>query len=55
MMFADPRFMEAETIEPLHQFEVSVHTCRRVLVHWMERRQEDAVAKVDLGHGKFSA
>jgi len=50
MMLADPGFMETEAVEPLHQLQVAVHARRRVLVHWMEGRQEDAVAKVDLTH-----
>jgi hypothetical protein len=50
MMLADPRFMEAEAIQPLHQLQVAVHARRRVFVHRVERRQEDTVAKLGLRH-----
>jgi hypothetical protein len=47
MVFANPRLVKAEPVEPLHQLEVTIHAGGRVLVHWMKRRQEDAVAKRD--------
>src|SRR5215813_10887083 len=50
MVLADPRLVEAEPVEPLHQLQVAVHAGRGVLVHRMERRQENAVTEVDLGH-----
>ena len=49
MMLADPGLMKAEPVEPLHQLEVAVHAGGGVLVHRMERRQEDAVAELDHG------
>jgi hypothetical protein len=47
MVFAYPRFVKAEPVEPLHQLEVAIHAGGRILVHRMERRQEDAVAERD--------
>ena len=52
MVLADPRLVEAEPVEPLHQLQVAVHAGRGVFVHRMERRQEDAVTELDLGHGR---
>ncbi len=45
-MFADPRLMEAETIEPLHELEIAVHAGRAGFssIGW-KGRQEDAVAR----------
>jgi hypothetical protein len=53
-MLADPRFMEAKPIEPLHQLQIAVHARGRVFIHRMKRRQEDAVAEVDLWHDAAS-
>ena len=47
MVLADPGLVEAEPVEPLHQLEIAVHAGGGVLVHRMERRQEDAVAELD--------
>jgi hypothetical protein len=33
----------------LHEFEIAVHAGGWVLVHWVEGRQEDAVAELDHG------
>jgi hypothetical protein len=52
MVFADPGLVEAQAVEPLHQFQIAVHAGRGVLIHRMERRQEDAVTELDLGHGR---
>src|ERR1700731_4715531 len=49
-MLADPGFVEAEPVQPLHQFEIAIHAGGGVLVHRMERRQKDTVAKLDHGH-----
>ena len=48
-MLADPGLVEAEPVEPLHQLEVAVDAGGGVLVHRVERRQEDAVAELDHG------
>src|SRR5215475_2384480 len=50
MMLANPCLVKAELVEPLHQLEVAFEALRRVLLVRMERRQEDPVAQVDLGH-----
>ena len=50
MVLADPRLVKAEAVEPDHQFEVAVEAGRRVLLHRVERRQENAVAEGNLGH-----
>src|SRR5215475_11205460 len=50
MMLANPCLVKAELVEPLHQLEVAFEALRRVFLIRMERRQEDPVAEVDLGH-----
>ena len=50
MVLADPRFVEAQPVEPGHQLQVALEALRGVFLHRMERRQEDAVAELELGH-----
>src|SRR5690606_13877741 len=50
MMLADPGLVKAEAIEPLHQLEIPVERRGGVLVHRMERRQEDAVSQGNVRH-----
>src|SRR3546814_701963 len=45
MMLADPGFVEAQPVEPLHQFQVTLQAGRRILVHRMERGQKYAVSE----------
>ena len=52
MVLADPGLVEAEPVQPLHELEIAVHAGGGILVHRMERRQEDAVAELDWGHGR---
>ena len=45
MVLADPRLVEAQLVEPLHELEIALHAQERVLVVGMERRQENAGAQ----------
>jgi hypothetical protein len=51
MMLADPGFVKAKPIEPLHQFQIALDTRGRIFVHRVKRRQEHAVTKRDTWHG----
>ena len=46
VVLADPGLVEAELVEPLHQFEVAFEALGRVLLVRMERRQKDPVAEI---------
>ena len=42
MVLADPGFVVAQVVEPLHQLEVAVYRKSRILTHPMEGTQEYA-------------
>ena len=50
VMLADPRFLIAEPVQPLDQFEIAPQRQRRVLVDRMERGQKNAAAQGQSGH-----
>ncbi len=50
MVLADPGLVKAQPVEPGHQLQVALEALRRVFLVRMERRQENPVAQVDLGH-----
>jgi hypothetical protein len=54
MVLADPGLVKAELVEPFDQVEVALEALGRVLFVRMERRQKDAVPKVDLAHRRLA-
>ena len=50
MMLADPRFVEAELVEMLDQFEIALEAEQGVFVIRMKGRQENATPQLVLGH-----
>jgi hypothetical protein len=50
MVFADPRLVEAELVEPLDQLEIALEALGRVLLIRVERRQKDPVAEIGQRH-----
>ena len=47
VVFADPRLVKAELVEPRHQLEIALQALSRVLLVRVERRQKDPVAQID--------